>query len=59
MKEEKGDSKLFWAEIFIVIGAFLFSASLINLIKLEIIWLLVGMVFVIIGSAWKSIKKRS
>ncbi len=55
--KEKGNSKLFWAEIFIVMGAFLISISLINLIKLNSMWLVVGLILVLIGSAWKAVKK--
>ena len=61
MKKELGDNKLFFAEIFIVIGAFLFSVSLIKIIpKLDGVgWLLIGFTLIIIGAAWKSSKKIS
>ena len=58
MKEERGNSKLFWAEIIIIIGAIFLSTSLINLLKINVGWsLLIGLILVIIGSAWKSVKK--
>ncbi len=58
MKGERGNSKLFWAEIIIIIGAIFLSTSLINLLKVNIGWsLLIGLILVIVGSAWKSTKK--
>ena len=60
MKKEKGDSKLFWAEIFIIIGAIFLSINLIDILNKYIIKgyvLILGLVLIIIGAALKSVKK--
>ena len=59
MSEEKGNSKLFFGEIMVVIGSIFLATSLLKFITLSN-WnlLLLGVLFVGIGSAWKSIEKR-
>ena len=58
MKKDKGDSRLFLAEIIIIIGTILLSTSLISILKVDVMWsLFTGLFFILIGSAWKSIKK--
>ncbi len=55
MKEGVGDSKLFFAELMVIVGAIFLSGYLINIFKNYLEWfLLIGILLIVIGSAWKS-----
>lgn len=58
MKEETGDSKLFLGEIMVVMGSIFLATSLLKFVTLSALnSLLLGILLVGIGSAWKSIIK--
>lgn len=60
MKKEMGNTRLFLAEIMVVIGGIFLATSLLKIITFNDYYLLLsGLFLIVVGSAWKSINKKN